>query len=141
MPKRTIREAIAAFYVGDAGADDPLAGVISERAWLYASGEDGRTFPAPNDTHIKIRGDGYSSAHSGGCAIDPEEDPAERLIRAANLNPREAEITRRRAARQPSDVISNALGFSSLRAYERAVAKINAKVAVYAAAVRAMSRE
>lgn len=138
--RRTVKSQIAAFNAGKAGAEDPTAGVISERAWLYSGDAQGRTFGAATDAHIKVHRDGYTTAHVGGCAAEVAEAPEDALIRAAGLDAREAEIVRLRSKGESTDTIATALGIS-VRGAQRKIAAIRVKAEGYAATVRGMGSE
>ncbi len=131
------RALMSAYLRGDAGAEDPLAGVISERAWLYSGDERGHTFgPAP-DGCIKVHGDGYTTSHAGHCATDSPEPPEEVLIRSAGLDALEAAIVRRRALYEPVAAIAVAVGVS-IRTVQRKLVVIRVKAEGYAATVGGM---
>jgi hypothetical protein len=123
---RTIKAQIRAFLANGAGIEDPLAGVISERAYLYSGDETGRVFGAAPDGCIKVRGDGYTTAHVGACSAAIEEAPEEALIRLAGLDRVDAEIVRRRARYETTESI--ALGMvMSVRTVQRRIVAIRVK--------------
>jgi hypothetical protein len=127
--------------------EDPFSGVISERALLFSVGSKGHKHgpgrswewnPTGRTPQVFVHRDGYTTAHTG--LGDVQEQPEERLIRGARLDPSEAEIVRRQARGERRKIIMVALGFTSLRKYERSVSTINEKMAALAAALREMAR-
>lgn len=133
--QRSLAAAVELAQKGAAGLEDPFAGVISERALLYAPpsghcisswGFDGTP---GSSQRVHVRRDGYSSAHVGGCAIEPAEPLAERLIRQAGLDRDEAEYVRDVFASpsSPPPARARLLGIS-LRTMQRRDASVRAKV-------------
>ncbi len=98
---RKLKAYLARHQAGLAGADeDPFAGIPPQLAETHLYGV---TNPASyyngwvnggSAAAVKVRFDGYSSAHSGPLSIEPAEQPHERIIRQQGLDHFEASLLR-----------------------------------------------
>lgn len=98
---KALRAYLASMQRGDAGAtEDPFAGVPPQLAETHLYGVTGGTWwngwDGEHAGRIKIHRDGHHTSHTGACAIEPAEEPVERVIRQHGLEYREAEYLRDR---------------------------------------------
>jgi len=98
---KTIKQRIDGFNAGLPGYDHPFAGippqlddaVLYGRREYWWNGWDGM-----HAGRLKVHPKGHHTAHTGACAIEPAEEPHERLIRQHNLDHQEASLVRDIAA-------------------------------------------
>jgi hypothetical protein len=137
MSRRTLAVTLAMIQRDLAGyGEDPLAGVINERAFLYSpragrigGGSWGFDGTLGSSERVRVHRDGYSSAHLGACAAEPEVPLVDRLIAQAGLDHREADLLRRSFADpdRGSDWHATEMRLS-LRTYQRTAAAVEAKI-------------
>ncbi len=126
MSSKTLKARMESHNAEEAGADDPFSGVINLRAFIYSGDKDGRTFGPKGEGCIKVRKDGYSSAHVGNCSAVVRDD-IDAAMRVAGLSPAEREVYPMAFERYSTDQIAEILGIQPSAVRQR-VARARRKI-------------
>ncbi len=135
---KPLSAAITAHANNAAGEDDPFAGVVSPRAFLYSTDKSGRKFGPKRDGMIKVRRDGYSSARSGSCSVEARDD-LESGMATAGLSPGEREAWRHAVKGANAEQVAAAIGIKAEAARTR-VTRARRKMQEAAKVVAGMGR-